>query len=99
LTTAVLAAGGQGRRLTLPDWDLEEYESGARAKALLRRVRPKHVWLSIPCAAVSRMQQLGKKKQGLEEKIATETQKHPKNPKNCFENHAATSKARWRVLL
>ena len=84
LTTAVLAAGGQGRRLTLPDWDLEENESGARAKALLRRVRPKHVWLSIPCTAVSRMQQLGKKSKAWKRRLRQKLRSTRKMQRNAL---------------
>ena len=61
LTVSVQASGGAGRRLTLPEWDFTDDSSGARGKQLAKRLRPRRVWVSIPCTAVSQMLQLSKK--------------------------------------
>ena len=60
LTQGVLR-NHRAERLTLPEWDFAAECTGHRAKVFLKRSLPQRVWISIPCTAVSNMQQLAKK--------------------------------------
>jgi hypothetical protein len=57
VTAVVEGLGGKGVRATLSTGiDLSRPEGAAAAKALWRKCRPRHMWISTPCGPFSVMQ-------------------------------------------
>ena len=69
LSNAADAAGFDARRFTLPEFDLSTERAGQRCRQLCKQHRPQHVWISIPCTAVSHMQQMAKKTKTWHERL------------------------------